>query len=275
MPQIARTVLHALRTPAYVPAHLAIAYMRASPGRVAATLAAMVASVSLMVAMAIMVASFRQSLDDWLTVMLPADVYVRAASDSVAFRRATTALRWRGSAVSRAPSSCARHRHGSIRRCRAWHCSRATSTPAMQRRGWRSSATPCARLPVRRRPRGSASRWPMRRGWRPVRSLTLPLAGRAVAFTVAGVWRDYVRQQGAVVIERARYVALTGDDAVNEAALWLAPGVDAAAVRDDVARAAGAAARAQLRRRPICASCRSQRSTARSPSRMRWKRPPC
>ena len=26
--------------------------------------------------------------------------------------------------------------------------------------------------------------------------ITLPLAGRAVAFTVAGVWRDYARQQG-------------------------------------------------------------------------------
>jgi putative ABC transport system permease protein len=51
-------------------------------------LAAMVASVSLMVAMAIMVASFRQSLDDWLTVMLPADLYVRSASDTVAFNAA-------------------------------------------------------------------------------------------------------------------------------------------------------------------------------------------
>ena len=94
--------------------------------------------------------------------------------------------------------------------------------------------------PVRRRPRGSARLWPIATGWRPARVMTLPLAGRAVTFTVAGVWRDYARQQGAVVIERSRYVALTGDDAVNEAALWLAPGVDAAAVRDDVARAAGA-----------------------------------
>ena len=78
------------------------------------------------------------------------------------------------------------------------------------------------------------------KGLAPGALLTLPLAGRAVTFTVAGIWRDYVRQQGAVVIERSRYVALTGDDAVNEATLWLAPGVDAAAVRDDVARAAGA-----------------------------------
>ena len=52
-----------------------------------------------MVAMAIMVASFRQSLDDWLAVMLPADVYVRAAGgDSVRFHARTTSARSRGSA---------------------------------------------------------------------------------------------------------------------------------------------------------------------------------
>ena len=38
-------------------------------------------------AMAIMVTSFRQSLDDWLTVMLPADIYVRTASESVSLAR--------------------------------------------------------------------------------------------------------------------------------------------------------------------------------------------
>src|ERR671928_1123081 len=32
---------------------------------------------SLMAAMAIMVSSFRQSVDDWLTTVLPADVYFR------------------------------------------------------------------------------------------------------------------------------------------------------------------------------------------------------
>ena len=39
----------------------------------------------------------------------------------------------------------------------------------------------------------------------PGRQITLPLAGRDVAFTVAGVWRDYARQQGSVVIDRALY----------------------------------------------------------------------
>ena len=44
------------------------------------SLAAIVASVALMVSMAIMVASFRDSLDAWLERILPADLYVRAAS---------------------------------------------------------------------------------------------------------------------------------------------------------------------------------------------------
>ena len=239
MPQIARTVLHAIRTPTYVPAQLAIAYMRASPGRVAATLAAMVASVSLMVAMAIMVTSFRQSLDDWLTLMLPADVYVRAASDSVPFTRDDRAALARIGGVARAEFM------------------RATSL-------WLDPSLPRVALLARDIDPGDAAArlalvgdalrvtagapppaWisePVAdaKGLAPGALLTLPLAGRAVTFTVAGVWRDYVRQQGAVVIERSRYVALTGDDAVNEATLWLAPGVDAAAVRDDVARAAGA-----------------------------------
>ena len=44
------------------------------------SLAAIVASVSLTVSMVIMVASFRDSLDAWLERILPADLYVRAAS---------------------------------------------------------------------------------------------------------------------------------------------------------------------------------------------------
>ena len=50
-------------------------------------------------------------------------------------------------------------------------------------------------------------------------------------FIVAGVWRDYARQHGAIVIERETYAALSGDRRANDAALWLKPGADAAALR--------------------------------------------
>jgi putative ABC transport system permease protein len=49
---------------------------------------------------------------------------------------------------------------------------------------------------------------------------------------VAGVVRDYARQHGAVVIDRRDYVALTGDRRVNDAAIWLRPGVAPAAAMD-------------------------------------------
>ena len=57
-----------------------------------------------------------------------------------------------------------------------------------------------------------------------------------------GVFRDYARQFGTVVMERADYVALTGDQRLNDLALWLAPGTDAAAVQAAMREAAPDAA---------------------------------
>ena len=73
----------------------------------------------------------------------------------------------------------------------------------------------------RNRPRyGSAKRWSKSTGSQGKR-VELPIqAGSTV--TVAGVFRDYA-QHGAVLIDRADYVALTGDRTVNDGALWLVP----------------------------------------------------
>ena len=61
-------------------------------------------------------------------------------------------------------------------------------------------------------------------GWRIGAQVNLPLGGALRPFTIAGIYRDYVRQNGAAVIQLARYIELTGDRAVNDAAIWLAPG---------------------------------------------------
>jgi len=242
LPQIAQWMLRIVRTPASVPAQLAIAYMRASPGRIAATLAAMVASVSLMVAMAIMVTSFRQSLEDWLTVMLPADLYVRTASDSVAFTRADRDALARIGGVEHAEFMRATSIFVDPSLPRVTLLARDIDPrDAAARLALVGDALPVG--PSQPPPAWISEPVADAKSLAPGALLTLPLNGRAVAFTVAGIWRDYVRQQGAIVIERSRYVALTGDDAVNEATLWLAPGADAAAVRDAVAGRAGDAKR--------------------------------
>ncbi|MGE0100546.1 MAG: FtsX-like permease family protein [Hydrogenophaga sp.] len=46
---------------------------------------------------------------------------------------------------------------------------------------------------------------------------------RGTRFFVAGVWRDYARQHGSVVMDRADFIRLTGDARVNDLALLLAP----------------------------------------------------
>ena len=65
-------------------------------------------------------------------------------------------------------------------------------------------------------------------------------------FYVAGVWRDYARQFGAVVIGKADFERLTGDTRINDLALWLASGADSSeveiAVRAAAEKSAGAAA---------------------------------
>jgi len=48
---------------------------------------------------------------------------------------------------------------------------------------------------------------------------------------VQGVWRDYARQHGAVVMPAADYRRLTGDERINDLALWLQPGANAADVQ--------------------------------------------
>ena len=65
-------------------------------------------------------------------------------------------------------------------------------------------------------------------GYQPGDVVELPLLGHNYRLPVAGVFRDYARQHGAILIDRAQYATLTGDQRVNDAAVWLAPGASRA-----------------------------------------------
>jgi putative ABC transport system permease protein len=73
------------RLPAAGPPWLQIAsaQLRGTARRSTVSIAAVLVSFSLMVAMAIMVYSFRISLDAWMQRILPADLYVRAGSSGL------------------------------------------------------------------------------------------------------------------------------------------------------------------------------------------------
>ncbi|MBL0424425.1 ABC transporter permease [Ramlibacter alkalitolerans] len=191
----------------------------------AVAVSGVVAALSLAVALTVMVASFRQSVSDWLDVVLPADLYLRtslsAASADTAYLTPELVR-----ALPQVPG---------------------VARVATQR--LRLLLLDPARPPVEllARPVGDPHRGvplvgdpvPVPAGTIPVyvseamvdlygarKGQPLPLLERALGrgpFAVAGVWRDYVRQSGAIIVDQADYLRLTGDTRVNDAQLWLAP----------------------------------------------------
>ena len=226
MPRLAEAVLARLPAPDWPPAALAAAQLRATPRQIAVSLAAILASFSLMVSMLIMVSSFRASLETWLDRMLPADLYVRAGriGESGYF---TPEEQSRIAALPGVSSAL------------------FIRSQNMLVRADRPAITLLAREFVDGRPQpelpmSSAEVIPSPGApppaWfseiaadllrvRPGETIELPVGNAHRMFTVAGVWRDYARQNGAVVIDRALYVAATGDRRANEAAVYLESGM--------------------------------------------------
>jgi len=196
------------------------------------SLATIVAAVSLLVSMAIMVASFRHSLGAWLDHVLPADLYVRtsAAADTAFLSPAEQAALAAIPGVRRADFA----RLQTILLAPGKPPVTLLARPIDPRDPGRllplvgAAVVPAAGAPP---PAWVSEAMVDVYGFAPGSVIELPLASRLARFTVAGVWRDYIRQHGAVVIERDRYVGLTGDRDASDAALWLAGGADAGAVR--------------------------------------------
>jgi putative ABC transport system permease protein len=222
------------------PLRIGLAQLRSAPGQAGVSLAAIVAAVSLMVSMAIMVASFRQSLDEWLERILPADLYLRAGPGDTAFLSSADQQ-----AIAALPG---------IRRVEFLRTQRVIVDPSKPALTLLARAVEAeGRVPPllgeahARKPGDPPAAWVSEiasalYGWKPGAVIELPLGGRRTRFTVAGVWRDYARQQGAVLIERYEYVRTTGDSYANDAALWLAAGADAMQIKHAIeARVAGGA----------------------------------
>jgi putative ABC transport system permease protein len=225
----------------WVPAWLA--GWRASHDRqeAAVAVAGVVASLSLAVALTVMVSSFRDSVTQWLDQVLPADLYVRSAT------RSTTADgAWLPPELLSATAALPGVARVEAQRLRS--LSLGAGLPPVTLLA-RPLTEPTRQLPLMPGPlapvpEGSLRVWVTEamvavHGATPGSRLVLPLGpGGATEVVVAGVWRDYARQFGAVAIDLADYQRLTGDLRVNDLALWLAPGVSAETVVAAVRRAA-------------------------------------
>jgi putative ABC transport system permease protein len=230
-------LLTAMPGRANVVATLAVARLTNAPNQASIALGGILSSFSLMVAMAIMVASFRVSVDDWLVHILPADLYVR------------TAVAGNTGGLNPAEQT------------------QLTATPGLLRteflRTMALTLTP-GRPPVAliARPidaHDPGKTLPLVDGSIEVAAPAMPIwvseamvdlygyaVGKTVTlpygehgdqqFVVAGIWRDYARQAGSIQIRLDDYRRLSGDLLVTDAALWLADGARAEQVKANMQR---------------------------------------
>ncbi len=227
MPSFAAALFSRLPVPASAPSAVAIAQLKATPRRSAISIAAIVISFSFMVSMLIMVSSFRVSLEAWLGRMLPADLYLRAArSGETAFLTPEEQRR-----IESIPG---------IERVQFLRAQTVLLTPERPPVNLHArpieAAAPDKILPLIAPPLVPPANAPPPvwisevasdlHGLRQGDILRLPLAGKSVLCTVAGIWRDYARQNGAIVIDRGIYIRATGDRLANDAAIWLRDGID-------------------------------------------------
>jgi putative ABC transport system permease protein len=220
-----------------------LAVERARHERDSATIAVagVVASLALSVALTVMVASFRDAVTHWLDVVLPADLYTRAAVGPVGGDLAVL--------PPRLPVLAAQL--PGVRRVeaqRAVQVSFAPSRPPVALIS-RPLGDPRKSLPLAGEliaaPAGTTPAYVSEaivslygaRAGQPF-ELPLPNGQRSTVF-VRGVWRDYARQYGAVVIDAQDWRQLTGDDRSNDLALWLDPGAATGDVEAGLRRLAG------------------------------------
>jgi len=224
----------------------------------AVAISGVVASLSLAVALTVMVASFRDSVTHWLDVVLPADLYVRStlgasSSDAGYFSPEFVQAAARLSGVARVSTLRSAPLLLDAGKPAITLMSRPLDDPA--------SALPliAAPLPV---PPGHVGIYvseamvdlygarpgsvfaPLAQAFGALAQTqsapilpaapaapTAPAASATPQFYVAGVWRDYARQFGAIALAQRDFERLTGDQRVSDLALWLNDTADDAQVQ--------------------------------------------
>jgi putative ABC transport system permease protein len=220
-----------------------LAWQRARHERhtASAAVAGVVASLSLSVALTVMVGSFRAAVTDWLDAVLPADLYLRVAAGSSA--GGSLSLPAGFAADAAALPGVARVRASLVRPVSL--DPRQPSVALIVRKVDDGAHALPLLGPAIGVPVGEIGVWVSEPaatlyGWRAGSRFGLPLPGGVTQVTVRGVFRDYARQFGAVVVEPDVWQAYGGDDRLTELALWLAAGGDAATLTNALRERAGA-----------------------------------
>lgn len=210
---------------------LAVWRLAQAPASAAGLIAGVVAALALTVAMVVMVASFRDSVTQWLDKVLPADLYASLTRSDLNEPHRLAAI-------------------PGIARVELTLQQKILFRPEQPEVMLIARPVPSGRaaqvLPVTGdlsvQPKGITNPLPEvfvseamldLYHWKPGESHTLPVKasnGEYLSVWVAGVFRDYGRQHGSVVMDISVYQALTQDRRRTDIALWLTPDSNPAVV---------------------------------------------
>ena len=247
IPSLLQRLLQPIRTLTTVPVELALAHLRGSGRYATLSVAAIVVSFSLMVAMLIMVTSFRSSLDQWTEKILPADLYLRAGyvAQSAFLSEPELAALERLPGVTRIVTARFAQLSLDAQEAPLVLVARDIDVAKIDEELWLEASTD-ATLP------GALPIWVSeaaadRFRLRPGMAVELPFDSTRANAIVRGVYRDYEHQNGAILMERSAYVRLAGDTAINAVSLWLAPGTSVDLVQQAIREALPSDAQYDLR----------------------------
>jgi putative ABC transport system permease protein len=199
-----------------------------SPQQASIALGGVLSSFSLMVAMAIMVSSFRVSVDDWLQNLLSADLYVRivGGGDSALFSPDQQAAIRSIPGVARAdflrstPLTLSATRPSVMLIARTVELDDPGATlPLTADVMDKGALHVLLDKSVDLKPIWVSEAMVDLYGYKTGMTVSMPVGIQPHSFLVAGVWRDYARQSGAIQIRLEDYRQLTGDLLVNDVSL--------------------------------------------------------
>jgi putative ABC transport system permease protein len=234
MPSIVRLALRHAPFVRAVPYQVAIAQIAGTARYATLSVSAILVSFSLMVSMAIMVTSFRTSLDQWAQRVLPADVYVRLGYVGQSAHLDASTVQRLGSLPGVAHFETGRFARVQLAADKPLTLvARSAKHMPIEKALWMTT-TAGSRAPgdamLAWVSEGASDLYGIHAG----DTFELTVGGRAVRLFAAGIWRDYEHQNGAVVINSDDYVRLSGDTGVNTVSLWLQPGVESRSLENAI-----------------------------------------
>jgi len=222
---------------------LAIWRLAQAPASAAGLIAGVVAALALTVAMVVMVASFRDSVTQWLDQVLPADLYAslnqsalsRTPADDPDTADPNTADLITAEVITTLSGikrvELTRQRDLLFRPDRPEVALIARPVSAIGAADVLPLTGGVTPPPTDEFPEVYVSEAMVDLyGWRPGDVQRLPLGGitdESVSVWVAGVFRDYGRQHGSIVMDLTDYQTLTNDSRRTNLAIWLTPDASA------------------------------------------------